>query len=432
MKRALMLSAAIIALAWHDSAYARSTVIVLPPDYSGPKDALVRGFAAAISALENEDQILVMSADGPKRIGTVALPKDPRAANPAWRQRQLGEQFAPILRHIVALPAYPPSGSIPAHLDLPGLVEELGRNVIPSLPDKTANVLLIGSWLYAPTRDGRFAMTDRFYPSDGHISQTLGETPFGTADRKTRLNGATLHVCTVPGATEFATPQHEEAVKRFWSLWTVSQSGVVGTFGHDLSTCFDRARRGLHDNQTAYTPEKGGKIEMRRARAPVPAALPASFDRPGEYFLRDDVQISKTPPTVTTGIAWVGLKWQSDCDVDLYARSEPTMPFLFFGNPRSEDGLFNKDFIAGTGEKSWEYIEFTRPIDLAKAEIAINLYAANLSVPPEGVLRVWFAGQVYEAPFKLTATKGNKGAPPMSGAHWLKIDLLKVVGLNPS
>src|SRR5262249_1969986 len=122
-------------------------------------------------------------------------------------------------------------------------------------------------------------------------------------------------------------------------------------------------------------------------------------------------------------------KWNVACDLDLYARADNSQPWLFFGNTRTSGGYFNKDFTSGTGDSQFEFVEFTREIDLGKAEVAINLYACDAPAPPEGTVRAWFGGKVYEAPFKLTAKSGNRGASPMSGPHWLRIDLRKVVGL---
>src|SRR5262249_50101385 len=141
-----------------------------------------------------------------------------------------------------------------------------------------------------------------------------------------------------------------------------------------------------------------------------------------------DAPISHTPPSVSIGIAWIGLKWAVPCDIDLYSRASASSEWMFFAHVRTDDGFFNKDEREGT-EGRFEFVEFTRAIDLSKAEVAINLYAADLPAAPEGVIRIWFAGAIYEAPFKLGARTGNRGALPMSGPYWLRIDLRKVVGL---
>jgi hypothetical protein len=315
---------------------------------------------------------------------------------------------------------------------IPELLDEIGRNIIPSLPEKRAEVLLIGSFLYYDGRDARWSMTDRFYPSDGLLRAPRAQAPFGVAGARDRLAGMTIHFCGANGAAAFASAEHEELVRRFWSLWVVEQSGQIGTFSYDLATCFRRFGTGETSGQTSYTVSTDAKPEMLRVRAPIPAAVPASMARPGEYFLREDVPISRTPPNTSTGVAWIGIKWGAPCDLDLYARPDGASPWLFYGQVRSADGYFNKDYLSAPGDKQFEYIEFTRPVDLNRVEVAVNLYSGDLPAGPEGIVRVWFNGQVYEAPFKLAAKSGSRGALPMSGPYWLRLDLRKVVGLAPS
>ncbi len=421
-----------LSLASLPAAHAKTFVVVLPASYPGPREALAREFADFVGAMTPADRLFVYDASGPSTITTIRIPDDPRSESPAWRRKKLAEQAAPLVRHLQTMRATGSAGTVPGNLMIPSVVDEIARNVIPSVPDKAIELLLIGSWFHSDPRDGRFAMSDRFFPSDGHIAASAADTPFGLAGKGSRLTGSGLHFCWPQGQTEFATHEHEEAVRRWWTLWTQAQGGRVGGLSFDLPTCFRLFRNGTGGASPEYRIAKESKVEMRRARPPIAPALPASFERPGEYFLRDDAPISRTPPPTSRGLAWVGLRWDANCDIDLYARSDASQPWLFFGNVRSADGLFNKDFLVGTGSRQFEFVEMNREIDLGKAEVAINLFAGELPAPPEGVIRVWFGGQVYEAPFKLAATRGNHGGLPMAGAHWLKIDLRKVVGLPAS
>lgn len=412
-------------------AHAHTLLVMLPPDTIGPPEPLIQQFAELMPRLTPSDRVEVYAAQGTRFIARIAVPDDPRATNPAWLKRQLGAQFAPVLRYLNERPPGPPPGTMAANLMIPDALDALGRNVIGTLPEKRADILLFGSWLYFDPRDARWNMTERYYPADGHLLRPASETPYGIADATNRLTGATVHFCWPGGESAFATPEHAEAVRRFWTLRVTGQTGRIGTFSHDLATCFRRAAAGEASGQPSYSPSRDPKVEMLRARAPSPAVLPASMEQPGEYFLRDDVPISRTPPATTSGVAWIGLKWSSPCDVDLYARPDASAQWLFFGNIRTAAGRFNKDFQSSTGEKQFEYVEFLDAIDLTKAEAAINLYAGELPAAPEGVVRVWFGGQVYEAPFKIAATRGNRGASPMTGANWVRIDLRKIVGLAP-
>lgn len=412
------------------AATARTLVAILPPDRSVPAETLIAELAQTMTALGPDDRLIVYGAEGPTQLAIIALPQGPNAVNPAWVKRKLAEAFRPVMTYLKGASDIPATGGIAGNLMIPAALDAIGRNLLPALPEREADILLLGSWQYLDRRDGRWAIIDRFYPSDAHIRAARAETPFGTAGAEERLRGGTLHFCWPGGDAAFETDAYREAVTRFWTLYVTAQAGRIGTFSQDMSTCFQRWRAGEATGQAAYAPIAGGKIEMLRAPGPVAAFVPDTMDQPGEYFLRDDVPISRTPPTAMKGIAWIGLKWNAPCDVDLYSRPDGSSQWLYYGQVRSADGRFNKDFLSATGETQFEYIEFVRPIDLATAEVAINLYSGELAVPPEGVIRVWFGGRVYEAPFKLAAKRGNRGALPMTGANWLRIDLRKVLGLS--
>jgi hypothetical protein len=420
----LVLSMAVLACA---PAFAKTRIIVLPPD--APNGAELLGqIAESVMRLPSGDRLLVYSARPVSQIAEIERPADP-TMNKARMNAALAAQFKPIKDYLTALPASS-SGEPPGNLMIPSLMEELGRNRLAGLPDKQADLLLVGSLLHWDRRDGRSAMTDRYVPSDATLRALRTEWPFSIVGAQERLKGVTVHFCSLGGENEFESEEHAERVRRFWSLWTTGQGGRVGTFSSDLATCFRRFNAGDASGQPVYQPSPGGKAEMLRVPAHVPATLPASFETPGQYFLREDMPISRTPPAVSKGIAWVGIKWNAACDLDLYARGDASQTWLYFGSTRTPEGYFNKDFRSGTGDGQYEYVEFTRDIDLAKAEVAINLYSCDAPAPPEGAIRIWFAAKVYEAPFKLTVKSGNKGAPPMSGPYWLRIDPRKVVGLT--
>jgi len=405
-------------------AVSKTSVVVLPPDYSGDKQALMRQLDG-LAGLGPEDRILIYASRPPTLLATITRPDDP-GLNRARFKARLAAQFAPVKAYLTTLPAQT-AGEPPGNLMLPALLDEIGRNVISSLPEKRADVLLIGGLIYFDRRDMRWSMQERYYPADSLLRASSTEVPFGIAGAQNRLAGTTIHFCTPNGEAEFSTPEHEARVRRFWSLFVAGMSGRVGTFSYSLATCFQRFLAGESSGQMVYQP-RDGKREMLRARAPIPTSLPDSMDRPGEWIFRADVPISHMPPSTSIGTAWIGLRWDAHCDIDLYARPNASSDWLYYGQVRTADGYFNKDQQSEI-DGQWEFVEFKSPIDLTKAEVKINLYAGDLPAGPEGVLRIWFDRRVYEMPFKLSARSGNRGGMPMSGAHWLTIDLSKVVGL---
>lgn len=402
-------------------------IIVLPSDYAGSKEALIRMVGEAIVPLQPPDHVLVYSARPTVRqLADIHVPDEPNAKNPAWVKRKLGEQAAPVLRYIAGLPGAA-SAELPGNLMIPNVLDELARNVVPALPDKHAEVLLVGSLLYFDPRDDRWSMADRYYPSDGQLQADPARVPYSIAGKQDRLSGMTAHYCTPDGKQQFVSEEHEAAVKRFYALWTTGQSGRVGTFSDDLATCSRRFLAGETSGQPTYQPKRDAKPEMLRARLPIPP-IPPPPGRP-ENFLSDQAQISRVPPTHTTGVAYIGLKWTVPADIDLFTRPDQASAWLYYGNVRSDKGFFEKDWRKATDKGQSEFVQYHQPIDLNTTEVAINLYSGTLPAGPEGVVRVWFDGKVYEAPFKLAARTGNAGKQPMSGPHWLRIDLRKVLGL---
>jgi hypothetical protein len=409
-------------------AWGKTRILVLASDAVPSNDVLLKHVAETVASLTPGDRLFVYRARPMTQIAVIAPPSDP-GMNRARANAALAAQFRPVKEFL----STPPAGHTPeppGNLMLPSLVDELGRNLLPSLPDKDIDVLVVGSLIYFDPNDARSAMTDRQVPSDGIIFRTArGEWPFSIAGSERRLSRAVMHYCQPNAANDYESIEHEERVRRFWSLWTTGQGGRVGTFANDLQVCFARFRAGESSGQTEYKAVRDAKPEMQRMAARMPAVVPQSLEKPGDYFLLEDVPISSTAPASSRGVAWIGIRWYASCDLDLWARGEPSNPWLYFGSVKTTEGRFNKDFVTSTGDAQMEYIAFSREIDLQTAEVAVNLYSCDGAVAPEGQVRVWFAGKVFQSPFKLLAKTGNKGTQPMQPPHWVRIDLRKVVGL---
>jgi hypothetical protein len=428
MIRAIFTILATATLILSAPANAKTRIIVLPPDAAVHGPALLKHIAETVVALPPSEQLLVYTARPIAQLAAIARPADP-AMNKARINAAMAQQFKPVKDYLGTLPNAV-AGDLPFNLMIPQLIDELGRNLIPSLPDKRADILLIGSLLHHDRRDGKSSMLERYVPSDGVLQAPRSDWIFSIAGAQNRLTGSIIHYCSPNAEAEYESSQHALRVQRFWALWTSGQGGRVGTFSSDLATCFRRFTAGEASGQTIHQLSRDPKPEMIRVPTNAPATLPASYDMPGLWFLRDDVVISKTPPASSKGFMWVGIRWDASCDLDLYARGEASSPWLYFGSGRTAEGYFNKDFVSGTGEAQYEFVEFSREVDLSKAEVAVNLYSCNAATAPEGNARIWFSGKVFESPFKLGAKNGNKGVMPIAGPNWVRIDLRKVVGLT--
>jgi len=410
-----------------EAAQAKTRIVVLPPDAVGNASVYFRYVAESVGQLQPGDQLIVYSARPPQQIAAITYPTD-HSLNAARIKAKLTAQLLPVKEHLSVMPPGL-AGEPPGQLMLPALVQELGANVLSSLAGDV-DLLLIGSLLHWDRKDVRASIGDRYYPSDGVLRAPRAESPFSIVGADVRLKGATVHLCAVHAATDFESAEYRERLVRFWTVWLTGQGARVGTVSGDLGTCWRRFDAGEAKGQPVYQLSRETKAEMLRVPAPMTATLPVSLDQPGQWFLRDDVPIATTPPNNTKGILWIGIRWEGRCDLDLYSRAEPTSPWLYYGNSRTPEGFFNKDFTSGTGESQYEFIEFTREVETTRIEIAANLYSCDAASPPEATLRAWFGGKVFQTPIRFGAKTGNRGAQPMSGPHWVRVDLRKVLGFK--
>jgi hypothetical protein len=151
-------------------------------------------------------------------------------------------------------------------------------------------------------------------------------------------------------------------------------------------------------------------------------------------FLSSQAAISNERPAITRGLAKIGIRWTCpQADIDIYARGTNTSEFLYFSHRETVEGHFPHDYLAAPGEAAFEYVEFTRDIDLRTAEAFINFYGGKCPDSPAGIIRIWFGDHTYEGRFVIAAREGNQGGKPagqMTGEHWTRIDIKKIVHLE--
>lgn len=120
-------------------------------------------------------------------------------------------------------------------------------------------------------------------------------------------------------------------------------------------------------------------------------------------------------------------------DCDLWVRARPDAKDLFFQNRITPEGRYFHDYRSANQDVDYEYVEL-HPTDLQLVKAWVNLYsghARNVS----GVVVLRLNGQTYRGEFHLPATEGNRAADRHqrdSSPHWEKLDLLRIVGTNPT
>ena len=117
------------------SALAKTNIVLVPPDLpEASKEVFIRQLAEAVATKPKEDVIQVYAARPLTLIGMIGIPAaELNSLNAARIKARLATQFAPVRDYLTKLPTASTTEP-PANLMIPVALDELGRNVIASLP----------------------------------------------------------------------------------------------------------------------------------------------------------------------------------------------------------------------------------------------------------------------------------------------------------
>jgi hypothetical protein len=402
-----------------------------------------------VKRLHPGDGLVVYDAPHRSVIASAVLPDRDVFERVPVRIREFGGELAKIKHFLDTRCAATAAVAQPAgNLYLPQFLDEIARVRIPALPRESVSVLIVGSALYNDARDPGLSMLEGHYPSDSHLNAKPAASIFSTAEKHEALTGVDVHYCFTDA--EWWSEAHKEAVRRWWSLFVNTQQGALATFSGDLPSCFERFEGSVTAGAApSFRPEPGsGGLQMLLAkRAPVErevvAAVPtpmtpaaaardevaASPVAPGG-FLDIHAPISHDRPHSTRGLVKIGIRWACPVDLDLYARSSASSDFLYFGHRDTPEGHFPHDYTNAPDGSAFEYVEFTREIDLSTLEAFVNFYGGTCQTGPSGIVRLWFENRVYEGHFALSAKQGNQGDgrdSHMTGSYWTQINVKKLL-----
>lgn len=285
-------------------------------------------------------------------------------------------------------------------------------------------VILLGSPLYMDHREPGFSMVNGYFPSDGHLLATREQSIYGLQSRPPLMEGVQLHFGYF--GDPWINELHRDKISRFWALYLQEQRAHLGAFTADLSTLFKAAVA-----PPKLSAQRTISPELDRAQT-KPEMLRISRDiGVGDWITRDlPAGHQQRPPSKTVGPLKIGIRWQGNIDLDLYASAQPHAQTLFFENPRSPEGYYFKDHRSSP-DREYEFIEFESPVDLFQVQARINFFEGALAASPAGEVRVEFDGRIYSAPFSIPAARGNKGrSGPSQSAFWTRIDVPAILGLR--
>jgi hypothetical protein len=424
------------------STFADNFVIGLPKDYAGDKKALETTISSVFTGIRPGNTLGIFNATDRQRLAQINLPKDEAQANQRLRLKLFGAQLAPIGPFITAATTATTTTTA-SNISFPQFLRELGNTVLPTMPGKAVEVMMIGSAKYDDKREPKFSMLQGHFPTDGHLLVDDTVSPYGAANRANTLKGATIHFCVTD--KEWVDDLHRQRVQRFWTLYVAQLGGKLATFTSDLALCTQRLLAKNTDGGERYTVDhRQTKAEMlriirggnRTSEAPTAAPAQIATFEQGGRFMDQGVALTTTPPASLTGRVKVGIRWDcATCDLDLYARASATAPFLFFDNQVSVEGRHQKDWRnSPDAEKQHEYIDLPQPIDLNNLEVYLHFYEGRSPGGARGLLRLWIEGKVYEQAFMIPATIGNLSAtrrPDLArGPEWIKVDVRQVMNLG--
>lgn len=278
---------------------------------------------------------------------------------------------------------------------LPQLLDPVAETLLD--PGQETRVMVVGSPLYLDEREPVFSMSAGTFPSDGHLLAGRDGSVFGLKHRQRRLEGVTLL------ATHFGSPWdsdlHRAKVTRFWRLFLKGQGGRMASLTGDPAAAF---RLALHPPlPTPGTPEEA-PLDSSSTRSEMIHITrePATTDWiTGETILRP----ASAPPRSLRGPLRIAIRWKGKVDLDLYPRARPGGPRLYFEMPTSPEGDYARDHRSSP-EHEFEFIEFTKPVDLPKSR------PRSISTKEETSPMGWRVRS--ESSSKTTSTAGASISPP--------------------
>lgn len=337
-------------------------------------------------------------------------------------------------------------------LRAPMLLQYCAKNT--SSAKESGAIIMLGSLIYDDPAEPAFSMKDGFYPSDAHLAVERKDSVYGLKGQEKGLDGVAIY--WISAGSQFQDDGNRASVERWWCLYAQGMGAVLASCDPACEPVLKSFINQSKTPITSTTAETGGKLEMRHA--PLRIRVPAAEQPKEEVSTADALEtpvvvtthtelgnapdaafmmatdLADTPiPSLEVENCRIGIRWPGDRDIDLYVRPFPGAEELFYSHQRSAQGIHVKDWLTSpdVNNNGFETVEIKGKIDLSRLQIAANFYAgAQSSSGVSGSIRIQAHGRIYEAPFHITSTKGNRGADSArrhQSTYWTIIDPLKVL-----
>jgi hypothetical protein len=278
--------------------------------------------------------------------------------------------------------------------------------------------------LYLDDKEPAFSMVNGYFPSDGHLLAGQDRTVFGLREPRASLEGVTVHWGYF--GDPWVSGIHEQKIARFWRLFLDEQGARLATLTGDLPTVFSAVR-----NWVAGPADRPCPDSLDRAQTKVEMLRITRDLEVTDWITRDLSGMPRPgPPSTSVGPLKIGIRWQGNLDLDLYARPHREGETLFFRHTRSDDGYYFKDHRSSP-DREYEFIEFLSPVDVRQMEAFVNFYEGRMPGGVSGEVRIEFEGKIYSGRFSLGAERGNQGrAGGGQGEHWATLEVPRLLGLR--
>jgi hypothetical protein len=287
------------------------------------------------------------------------------------------------------------------------------------------SVIVLGSPLYLDHKEPGFSMMDGYFPSDGHLKVARDRSVFGLKDRAESL--AAPHRPWGYFATRGSARCTRRRSTTSWSLDLKGQGARLATFCGDLPTVFDAVK----SNALPLAATRSQRFELDRAEPSWRCCASRATSDVADWITRDIVHnAAQRPPSVTVGPMKIGIRWQGDIDLDLYATLNRDAETLFFEHTRSPEGYDFKDHRSSP-QREYEFIEFESPVDVQQVDARVNFFKGEAPEGVTGEVRVEFDGRIYTGHFTVQADHGNEGRTgTRQVTYWARLDIPAIMKLR--
>jgi hypothetical protein len=359
-----------------------------------------------------------------RTIAQIEVPRVRAFESGKTRANQFKERLLALKQFLATSNAPPEIGEVRFEqaLRLPQFLDFVSHNLHAT--NQSLVVLMLGGPFYLDDKEPGFSMVDGYFPSDGHLLATRDQSVYGLKDRPGALRDVTVHYGYF--GDPWASAIHQEKIVRFWTLYLEKLGGRLATFTGDLPTVFNALRAGSDAFGGSASPyhvnAEDTKIEMLRVTRDVGVADWITRDRP--------TNTAQGPPRTTTGSMKIGIRWQGNIDLDLYARPRRQSETLYFEHTRIPEGYYFKDHRSSP-DREYEFVEFVSPVDVWESEAQINFYEGSLPAGPEGEVRIEFDGRIYSERFAIESHRGNRGREGRGQERfWVTLDIPRILKLR--